>query len=705
MGNKREGYTNNYINRELSWLEFNERVLEEAYDTNNPLFERLKFASIVSSNLDEFFMVRVASIYDQVMAAFDKPDPSGLTPKQQIDAISARTHEMIVDQYNCVNRSLIPTLKKEKIFFLKESDFSEAQREFIDSYYAKMIYPVLTPMVVDQSRPFPLLLNKSLNIALLLEEKEGSQNSIFATVQVPSVLSRFMEVPSEDDKRCFVLLEEIIRMNIDTLFNGHDVLSMGYYRITRNSDQGLDEEGAEDLLEAIEQFIKMRKWGTVIRLEISSGMEPQLLNILRDELEVPKGGIYEISGAIDLTFLMKLSSLKGFDALRYKQLVPLPSPGFMDSENIFDAVSRGDIILHHPYESFDPVVELVRQAANDPDVLAIKQTLYRVSGKSPIVEALAQAAENGKQVTVLVELKARFDEQNNIIWAKRLEMSGCHVIYGLVGLKTHCKLLLIVRREDDEIKRYVHLSTGNYNDDTAKFYTDLGLFTVNPYFGADASAIFNMLSGYSHLTKMFKIDIAPIGLRSRFLNLIKNEMKNAKNGKKSRIVVKINSLIDEQIISTLYEASNAGVEIDLIVRGMCCLQPGIKGLSERICVRSIVGRFLEHSRIFYFYNDGDELIYLSSADWMGRNLDRRVEVLFPVEDFDARKKVKGILDLCLRDTVKSRILNSSGTYTRVDKRGKENLDSQVYSHKQVDLMANEGQNEDAIKEFRPIMSY
>ncbi|MCX7747618.1 MAG: RNA degradosome polyphosphate kinase [Clostridia bacterium] len=693
-----------FINRELSWLEFNERVLEEAYDNNNPLFERLKFASIVSSNLDEFFMVRVASLYDQVMAGFDKPDPSGLTPKEQLDAISLRAHTMIYDQYNCFNRSLMPALKKEKVFILKGKDLTERQKEFVEAYYKKTVYPVLTPMVVDKSRPFPLLLNKSLNIALLLEDKE-EKDPIFATIQVPSVLNRLIEIPAEDEKRCFIFLEEIMEMYLDTLFSGHDILAAGCYRITRNADQGIDEEGAEDLLEAIEQFLKKRKWGVVIRLEIESSMDKRLIKILEEELEVPKRGIFEISGPLDLTFLMKLSALAGFDNLRYPHFYPQPSPGFMGEEDVFEAISQGDILVHHPFESFDPVVELVKQAAVDPHVLAIKQTLYRVSGNSPIVEALERAAENGKQVTVLVELKARFDEQNNIIWAKRLEMAGCHVIYGLVGLKTHCKVLLIVRREDDEIKRYVHMGTGNYNDVTARFYTDLGLFTSNPYFGADASALFNMLSGYSNLTRMYKTFIAPISMRNRFMQLIEQETEHARNGKKARIIAKFNSLVDEQIIGALYDASKAGVEIDLIVRGICCLKPGIKGLSENICVKSIVGRLLEHSRIYYFYNDGDALIYLSSADWMGRNLDRRVELLFPLEDKEIREKVKGILDVCLKDTVKARLLKNDGTYSRVDKRGKEIVDSQEYFYKHAVKVAEELNKDYNNEEFKPIMSY
>lgn len=706
MDKKIKGLSSNFFNRELSWLEFNERVLEEAYDSSNPLFERLKFASIVSSNLDEFFMVRVASLHDQILAGFKEKDLAGLTPTEQVELISKRTHKMVEDQYKCF-RSLKKLLKKQKILFLKEEDLSEKQKEFIEDYYNRTVYPVLTPMVVDRSRPFPLILNKSLNIALLLEnsDKNEEEEFIFGTVQVPSVLERLVELPSEEGEKCFILLEDVIKMYLGTLFRGHNILTTAYYRITRNADQGLDEEGAEDLLEAIQQFIKKRKWGTVIRLEIEHNSDRRLLETLKDELEVPEGGIYKIKGPLDLAFLMKFSFLNGYNDLKYPEFTPQPSPEFSDDKDIFETISEKDILVHHPYESFDPIVEFVQKAANDPDVLAIKQTLYRVSGNSPIIEALAQAADNGKQVTVLVELKARFDEENNIIWAKRLERAGCHVIYGLVGLKTHCKILLVVRREEDGIKRYVHMGTGNYNDVTARLYTDLGLFTSNPYFGADVSAVFNMLSGYSRLGKMYKVDIAPVTLRQKFIKLIKQEAENAKAGGKGRIVAKLNSLVDEQVIKALYEASCAGVDIDLIVRGICCLRPGVPGLSERITVRSIVGRFLEHSRIYYFYNSGEELIYLSSADWMNRNLDRRVELMFPIEDEKIRQRVKDILDICLSDTIKARILHSDGSYSKINKKGKDILNSQEYFYMQAIEAANSIFDEEEEEPFKPNMSY
>jgi len=690
-----------YINRELSWIEFNNRVLEEAADKDNPLFERLKFISIVSSNMDEFFMVRLASLWDQVLVGFTKADPSGLTPLEQIKRISQRVHDIVYDQYNCYNRSLLLGLKKQNIFFLKPEELDSYQREYIDKYFWKNIYPVLTPMVVDPTRPFPLIMNKSLNIALILKDNESLEKNYFATVQVPAVLGRFVELPEKEDKKQFILLEEVIKMFMNTLFNGYKILNMGCYRITRNADLDVDEEGAEDLLETIEQSLKKRKWGNVVRLEVEKGLSRKLLKILKEEMEVPEEGVYEISGPLDLTFLMKFTSIEGYEHLKYEPYKPEYLPIFNEYEDIFQAIRENDIILHHPYHDFNPVVELVQKAAKDPNVLAIKQTLYRVSGDSPIIKALAEAAENGKQVTVLVEIKARFDEKNNIIWAKHLEKSGCHVIYGLVGLKTHCKLLLIVRREEDGIRRYVHMGTGNYNDVTAKLYTDLGLFTSKPFFGADISALFNMLSGFSKFSRFYKVNIAP-GLDKKFIDLIKQEANRAEKGKKARIIAKMNSLVDEEIIKALYEASCAGVEVDLIVRGVCCLKAGVPGVSENIRVRSIVGRFLEHSRIYYFYDDGNELIFLSSADWMPRNLRRRVELLFPIEDKQNRLKIKEILDISLRDTVKARILKRNGSYSRIDKRGKEIINSQEYFCRQAESEEKNSNKKKIIDEFIPI---
>lgn len=694
--------TDNFINRELSWLEFNGRVLEEAEDDNNPLFEKIKFTSIFSSNLDEFFMVRVASLWDQVNAGFNQTDKAGLTPMEQIQKISLRTHELVALQYRCFNERLRPALEKENIFFIKPRNMSQEQNKFIENYYWKNIYPVLTPLIVDQSRPFPLIMNKSLNIVVLLENMEEDKEDMFATVQVPSVLGRFIELPTRSEKRYFVLLEDIIRKYINTIFSGHNVITIGYYRITRNADMTLDEEGAEDLLKTIERSLKMRKWGAVVRLEIEKTLDPRLLKFLKEEMEVPKEGIYSLQGPIDLTFLMKFSSVSGYDHLRYKEIKPQPVSQLKD-QDFFQAIDKEDILLHHPYETFEPVVELVQKAAEDPNVLAIKQTLYRVSGNSPIVQALARAAENGKQVTVLLELKARFDEENNIIWARRLEKAGCHVIYGLVGLKTHCKVLLVVRKEEDGIKRYVHMGTGNYNDVTAQLYTDMGLFTSNPYIGSDISALFNMITGYSKLTSIYKVEIAPLGLREEFRSLIAQETEHAQQGKQGRIIAKMNSLVDKETIETLYEASQAGVEIDLLVRGICCLRPGIKGLSENIRVRSIIGRYLEHSRIYYFLNDGNELYYLSSADWMPRNLDHRVELLFPVEERKNRRRLKKVLNVYLKDNMKARLLTKDGSYRRIEKNESIELNCQEYFAEMAVARASRNK-ETTPDEFVPKMS-
>lgn len=688
-----------FFNRELSWLEFNTRVLEEAQDLKNPLFERLKFLAITASNLDEFFMVRVASLNDQIIAGYSKKDSAGLLPKEQLDKITLRVHELVSEKYNTYLRSLIPALKKEDIYFKRPKNLTDEQRIFVEKYFFNQIYPVLTPMVVDKSRPFPLILNKSLNIAILLRGNEDVE-PVFATVQVPSVLDRFILLPCENDKKEFILLEDIIKIHMDMLFIGHEILDMACYRITRNADLSIDEDGAEDLLEEIEQSIKKRKWGNAVRLEYEKNTSQEIIDYILEESEAFEGGMYRISGPLDLTFLMKFYNLKGYQDLKFENQIPLPSIT-VQNNNIFEAISERDIMLHHPFESFDTVVDFVRQAAEDDNVLAIKQTLYRVSGNSPIISALAKAAENGKQVTVLVELKARFDEENNIIWAKQLEKAGCHVIYGLVGLKTHCKLLLVVRREEDKIKRYVHMGTGNYNDVTAKFYTDTAIMTCNPYIGADASAVFNMLSGFSQIQRLEKLDIAPVGLRKKIENLIKNEIRNAKEGFGGQIIFKMNSLVDESMIRLLYEASEAGVNIKLIIRGICCLVPEYPQVSENIEVRSIVGKLLEHSRIFYFYNAGQEKIFMSSADLMPRNLDRRVELLFPVEDECNKARVKNIINLYLSDTDKTRILHSTGAYSRVDKRGKESLNVQDYFYDYIKNKIDNRFNFNEITEFKP----
>ncbi len=671
-------YTNAkyYENRELSWIKFNHRVLSEARDKSIPLLERTKFVSITSSNLDEFFMVRVASLKDMVHAKYKKPDIAGLTATQQLEKINLATRELVDIQYSTYNRSLLPALRAQGIFvFDRMEDLSEAQIKSAEHYFEEVVYPVLTPMAVDASRPFPLIRNKTLNIAALIRNKE--KENVFATVQVPSVLPRLIPLPVEEEGHyAFVLLEQLIMHQIGSLFSNYEVLCTSPYRIMRNADLPIDEDEANDLLKEIEKQLKKRQWGEVIRLEVDDGVDKELLGILKKELETAGEDVFKINGPLDLTFLMKLSGLEGRDELRLPPYHPVKVPELLDEPNIFDAIKKGDILLHHPYQSFQPVVDFIRQAANDPDVLAIKQTLYRVSGNSPIIASLAHAAENGKQVTVLVELKARFDEEHNIVWAKKLEKAGCHVIYGLVGLKTHSKIALVVRKEEDGICRYVHLGTGNYNDSTAKLYTDCGIFTCSEAIGEDATAVFNMLSGYSEPLSWNHLVVAPIWLRKRFLKLIRRETRHALDGKEARIQAKMNSLCDPDIIAALYEASAAGVQIDLIVRGICCLKAGLPDVSGNIHVRSIVGNFLEHSRIFYFYNNGSEEYYMGSADWMPRNLDRRVEIIFPVLDRGLQKKVRRILDVELEDNTKAHILMPDGTYVKPDKRGKVLVNSQ-----------------------------
>lgn len=667
-----------YENRELSWIKFDHRVLEEARDKTIPLLERMKFLSITSSNLDEFFMVRVASLKDMVHANYKKKDIAGMTPSEQLSAISAATKELVETQYNTYNRSLIPLLNREGIYIIgKHEELTKEQAAFVDKYFLENVYPVLTPMAVDASRPFPLIRNKTLNIAALLTNKKAKDETVFATVQVPGVLSRLIQIPGKEGCTTFILLEQIIERNIDKLFSNYKVLCAYPYRIMRNADLTIDEDEASDLLKEIQNKLKMRQWGEVIRLEVEDGIDKKLLKFLKSEFKVSDDDVFKISGPVDLTVFMKLFGIEGYDHLRYVQPTPQKVPEIEACDNIFKAIRNGDIFLHHPYQTFDPVVDFIRQASIDPDVLAIKQTLYRVSGNSPIISSLAQAAENGKQVTVLVELKARFDEENNIVWAKKLEQAGCHVIYGLVGLKTHSKIALVVRREDEGIRRYVHLGTGNYNDSTAKLYTDCGIFTCKEAIGEDATAVFNMLSGYSEPLSWNNLILAPYWLRERFLFLIKREIEHAKKGHEARIIAKMNSLCDPEIIATLYEASACGVKIDLIVRGICCLKVQIPGVSENITVRSIVGNFLEHSRIFYFANGGNDEIYMGSADWMPRNLDKRVEIIFPVLDDKLKDKAYHILELELADNVKSRIMDENGNYVRIDKRGKEVVNSQL----------------------------
>ncbi|GHU51572.1 RNA degradosome polyphosphate kinase [Clostridia bacterium] len=691
-----------HFNRELSWLEFNERVLEEAQDKTNPLLERFKFLAITASNMDEFFMVRVSGLMDQKAAKINRDKGEG-SPKEQLIAISKKAHSMFEAQYNCLNKSLLPALAKEGVRVLKYEDLNEEQRKIADDYYETTIYPILTPMAVDQSRPLPLLNNRSLNFLVELENDseatvipepkdlandDDGRSGKYAIVQVPTVVKRLFQFPEK--KPSFILLEDIIRPHLHTLFSGYTLVSRAIFRIIRDADLEVDEEDSADLLHEIEKSIKRRRWGSPVRIEIEKKMKKSSRNYLQEILNLKNDDIYEINGVIDLTVWFGVAGISGFPKLCNAPITPQPSGDFWERD-VFERIRESDVLVFHPYQTFDSVLDFVELAANDPQVLAIKQTLYRVSGNSPIVNSLITAAENGKQVTVLVELKARFDEENNILWAKKLEKAGCHVIYGLVGLKTHCKACLVVRREDDGIRRYIHLGTGNYNDSTARFYTDLGYFTCKETFGADISAMFNLLTGYARNQSFNKILVAPSNMRQGFLRLIKKETQNAKDGKPSKIIAKLNSLVDMEIIGALYDASKAGTKIQLVVRGICCLKSGIEGVSDNIQVFSIIDRFLEHSRIYYFENAGDPLVYLASADWMPRNLDRRVEAAFPVEDENLKKKIIEILNITLSDTLKLRVQKLDGTYEKIDRRGKEAIRSQLVFQKMA---------EDAIAEVR-----
>ena len=691
-----------YINRELSWLEFNKRVLKEAKGRDVKLFERLKFLAITASNLDEFFMVRVASIKDMVAAGYNKEDISGLTPKKQLEEISLRSHEFTDMQYRIYNTSLRPELSKAGLRIItKHEKLSESEAFYLDNYFKDSIYPVLTPMAVDASRPFPLISNKSLNIAALIRRKEGSwyksnsgkqknkkkdnykgyvgEGLDFAVVKVPSVLPRVIEIPekySSKAERSLIFLEELIEKHIDMLFLNYDVIAMHPFRIMRNAELDLDEEDAADLLEEIKKGLKNRRRGEAIRLDVEKGIDKRLLRILKKELELTGSDIFYVKGALDLRVLADIYKLDGFEEFKNPVYKPAPVKKLSNEEDIFTNIKRSDILLSHPYQSFDHVTEFVRAAAYDKDVLAIKQTLYRVSGNSPIIEALEKAAEQGKQVTVLVELKARFDEENNINWAKKLEKAGCHVIYGLLGLKVHSKITLVLRKEETGIREYVHLATGNYNDSTAKLYTDFGMFTCRQEIGQDAIAFFNMLSGYSKPQGFNKLIVAPIWMKDTFIKKIEDLTCESLKGKKTRIVAKMNSLSDKDIIPALYRASMAGVSIDLIVRGICCLKPGIKGVSDNIKVRSIIGNFLEHARVFCFAVEEEEEIYLGSADWMYRNLEKRVEIVFPVEDENIKSEIRHYLDLQLSDNMKSHILDCEGEYKKVKNRGKDKISAQ-----------------------------
>ncbi|WP_337019924.1 RNA degradosome polyphosphate kinase [Oceanobacillus massiliensis] len=669
-----------YNNRELSWLAFNKRVLEEAFDKNNPLLERFKFVAIFSSNLDEFFMVRVAGLKDQVKAGFNKPEnKAGLTPKQQLDQIAKENHAIVDNQY-LIYRDLLTELKLEHISVIAAEDLTSEQEIRLEKYFDEHIFPVLTPMAIDAYHPFPMLSNKSINMAVVLEDAFDKEFTTTknAIVQVPALLDRFVKV-SETGQ--YILIEDIISHYIHKLFKGYNVRSVTEFRITRNADMTIHEEGARDLLKEIEKELKKRKWGAAVRLEVRSDKcDDTVVSFLLYVLEIHQKDMYIVKGPLDLTYLFGFYKevQREKEHLIYETLIPQPPQDIGQDETVFDAAEIRDIFLHHPYESFEPVVDFIEDAADDPDVLAIKQTLYRVSGNSPIIKGLKQAAENGKQVTVLVELKARFDEEQNVHWAKELEKAGCHVIYGMNSLKTHSKITLIVRKREKKIERFVHLGTGNYNDSTANLYTDMGIITTNKEFGIDATNFFNYLSGFTEKPEFNHISMAPFDIQEDFIRYIEEEIHWHRENGNGRIIAKMNSLTDKELIKKFYEASQAGITIDLIVRGICCLKPGIDGVSENIRIKSIVGRFLEHSRIFYFYSNGEERVLLSSADMMTRNMKKRVELLFPIYDIAVKNRIKEILSLSLKDNVKAREQHSDGSYHYVQRKlDEKEFDSQM----------------------------
>ena len=664
-----------FKNRELSWMDFNDRVLEEARNKDNPLLERINFLGITQSNVDEFFMVRVASLHKLIAAGIKTTDSSGQTPEKQLDAINQKEHRAVEKRYSTYWRSLLPLLEKKNIFIKEVKDLNAQQYEFVRRYFSDELYPIITPMADDTNRPFPFIANDSLNIAVCLKDKEDGKH-YYATLRVPNNFKRLVKLPKADNS--FVLLEDIIKEFVSSFFDGYEVKEAAIFRVTRDMDLDVAERDTSDFLRSVQKQLKDREHGKAVRLEIEKSMGEKLRSRLFDKLKVKKNEIYEISGPIDLTFLKKLAgAVKGHEKMRYARIQGYVDPDLALSSDTFANMRQRDYLVQHPYDSFDTVLNFICKAAHDDKVLAIKMTLYRVSGNSPIIKYLGQAAQAGKQVTVLVEVKARFDEENNVHWAKTLEQMGCHVIYGLKGLKTHTKITLVIRRDEDGIRRYIHLGTGNYNDVTAHFYTDMGLFTSRRDLGVDATNLFNMLSGYSRPPYFRQLRISPKHIREFINQKIDNEIEIAKTGRKAEIHMKMNSLSDPEIIGKLYEASHAGVKIHLIVRGICCLRTDIPGISDNIEVHSIVGRLLEHSRIYYFYNNGNQDVYLSSADMMKRNLNRRVETLFPILQPDLKERVLHIYDIMWNDNVKTRVLHND-VYSMVDRRGKKALNSQEY---------------------------
>ena len=656
-----------YINRELSWLEFNARVLEEARDATNPALERLKFTAIFSTNLDEFFEVRVAGLQQQLYAGLEAQDygVDGMDPAQQLAAVEKRAHELVAQQDRVLQDEIFPALAAGGMERVRLDQLTETERAFVDAHFARSVYPVLTPLAIDPGHPFPHVHNKSLNVALVIENAE-TQQQLFGVVQVPAVVDRVVILPGGTPERVrFMLLEELIAAHLGELFGGFRVVGHTYFRVTRNTDLTINEDEAEDLLETIEETLRQRLRGDAVRLEILADADARFVQMLVEALDLAERDVYRVAGPVDQSALMALSKLDGFRPLRDEPLVPRVPPAFASGANPFDVIRAGDVLVHHPYESFGPVVDFIDRAADDPQVLAIKQTLYRSSSASPIISALVRAAQKGKQVTALVELKARFDEESNIVWARELERAGVHVVYGVVGLKTHCKAALVVRREAEGIRRYVHLSTGNYNPTTARVYTDLALFTASREFGEDVSEMFNLLTGYSQRRRWRKLVVAPADLLARVTELIQRERANAAAGRPARIIVKMNALVEPSVVDALYQAAQAGVQIDLVIRGICCLRAGLPGVSENVRVTSIVDKFLEHSRVFYFENDGKPEVFLTSADWMPRNFFRRIEVMFPIDDPRLRARiVEEVLPTVLADSVKARRQRPDGTYVR-----------------------------------------
>ncbi|TDF93035.1 polyphosphate kinase 1 [Paenibacillus piri] len=657
----------NYINREISWLQFNKRVLQEAQDESTPLLERTKFISIVSTNLDEFVSIRAAGIIDKIKSGHNDADFTGFTPRQLLENIITIIEQLVADQYK-TNERITELLRQEGIEFAAYRDLEAGQKKEIEAYYFQKVFPVLTPLAIDKSRPFPLLRSKSVYAAVVLKQSSdvNGKELFVALVEIPPNLTRYIEVPAgmKGNKRQYILLEDVIKEYIHTLFSMYTPLSVHTFRLTRNADLEVNEETADDLLDEVEKVLRTRKWGTPIRLEVEKGFDPFIFDLLKKELELDHSIFITIDGPVDLSYLMMFSnSMQDYAHLKYPRFEPAYPGEFKNTADFFSVLQKKDVLVFHPYESFEAVNDFIFQSATDPLVMAIKMTLYRVNGDSRIIRFLSRAAEAGKQVTVVVELKARFDEARNIEWAKELEKAGCHVVYGLAGLKIHAKMILVVRREADELRRYIHVATGNYNEISARIFTDIGLFSSNPGIGEDVSQLFNKITGFSTPSLWHFLNAAPEHLKQRLFSLFQREAENAASGKPAKIIAKMNALSNKALIDELYAASQAGVRIDLIVRGICCLRPGVSGLSGNITVRSIVDRFLEHSRIFYFENAGAPQVWISSADWMTRNMDKRIELMCPVLHEDHKSKVIQYLLLLLQDNVKARQLLPDGQYT------------------------------------------